>query len=82
MMEASRVVRNKERVLDAWASRASSVSPEGFQEILGFLDGLDLPKVRPPDVVVKTREPLRGLAAKRAVMGAFKGSRGKRPVKH
>ncbi len=85
LYEKYRLIRNKELVLSAWASRASSVSSEGFHEILGFLDGLDLPKIRPPDVVVNRRPPLKGEAARQAVMGAFRNDakvHGKRPVKH
>ncbi len=85
LFEKATLVRNKELVLSAWAARASNVSTEGFHEILGFFDGLDLPKRRPPDVVVNRQPPLKGEQARMAVMGAFRSDTklyGKRPVKH
>jgi hypothetical protein len=85
MLDRARSVRNKERVLDAWAAKAATVNKEGFEEILAFLDGLDLPPRRPKDVVVNRRPPLKGEAARLAVMGAFRSDtkvHGKRPVKH
>lgn len=75
MLEAARAIRNKERVLDCWQSRAGTVNPEGFKEILDFFEQLDMPKrtaVRPPDVVVPTEKPpLRGEAARERVMSVF-----------
>ncbi len=75
LYEKSKSIRNKGLVLSAWASRAGTVTAEGFHEIVGFFENLDLPKVRPPDVVVEKRPPLSGNLARRAVMGAFKSDR-------
>jgi hypothetical protein len=73
MLEKGRKVRNFERVLDVWASKASSVTAEGFQEILKFMNTLGQPQdERPLDVVLPPPEPLKGEAARQAVMGAFK----------
>ncbi len=86
MLEAAREIRNKELVLSCWSARAGTVGTEGFHEILEFMGGLDKPKIRPPDVVIPKREPLKGESARRAVMGAFWSDRrihgGKSPVKH
>lgn len=87
---ALRWLRNQELTRACYISRASAVSDNGFDELVNFYDGLEMPKLRPPDVVVPRQEkaeeaPLKGEDARLALFQAFSqdrrvaGNRQRRP---
>lgn len=76
MLEASRVLRNKERVLDCYVARVSQATPDGFREIVEYFSDLETHKEAPQDFKpVVVRDTVRGDRARDAVKLALAGTR-------
>jgi hypothetical protein len=73
MLREARKLKRLNRVHDCYVSRCSAMTNEAFFETVGWFDDFERePKQKYADApVVNKPEPLKGEAARAAVMGAF-----------
>lgn len=74
MLQSARRLKAQQRVYDCYISRCSNMTKDDFIQTIEWFDSYGVEKEEKP-VEVKKTDPLKGEAARVAIMGAFAKSR-------